>query len=641
MRAGHKLGYAAAVAGGLLLAAAWAVAAQGVCAPVYDSLGLSFANCVNPDRAIASRSVAENTCNNMYTQGFWSQTTEAAGAHEIREAAAIRDGLSDDDWSTSGVVGGIVWEFDAATETVPTPWGYEDPKTIGQSIATLDTVIIELGNVIAIQGGSPTLVPRLLQSMDARDVLAQIQAGGSVRVPYYEDLPDWVDKPGAAPPSFDPNVPTYIAILDPLPEYLGNDVGHFTPSPEWDPTLTPGLEILKCEGRSATDIVASPTKFDDGGISCPPPTGTWSSAGRDDATGECIYKKRKWKPPYTQPDGVSYPGYWSIRYSREDWTCLPRPQKIEIGNDEIRRTLSGYRAQNGATYSCEYTFPRSVLNNYSLQLDEIDADPSLSPTTVGHDITDTTFFRKQSTPTGWGVRWVEHTRPRWPLGCDGFKPCWPTFDPDVRMSPRLDQLLVGTPVWVWMNNVSGSCLPTASPTPPGSDCTPDPTLPSLWQAWPADETDPDIWRHARRNIEAGNIWRAAFPQKISIELVHSRSGATSTYECWTDDNGGLRSVADGEWAPGQRPTLDAGSMPLATPSGPLNPAAGDCTFVHTTAGPYTATITIHWIGKVAHASPRGALVWKNPDPSEGDLPPAPTVQTVPVAFHELHTIPGP
>ena len=404
-------------------------------------------------------------------------------------------------------------------------------------------------------------------------------------------------------------------------------------SPAWDPTLTPALEILKCEGRSATEIQSAPTKFDDGGISCPPATGTWSSAGRDDATGECIYKKRKWKPSYTAGDGVTYPGYWSTRYSREDWTCQSRSQTIEIGSDDISRTLSGYRAQNGATYSCEYTFPASVLNNYSLQLDEIDADPSLSPTTVGHDILDDTF-RMSTTPPGWGVRWVEHTAPRWDQNTDGCipltKPCWNTFDPVVRMSPRLDQLLVGTPTWVWMNNVSVSCLPAASPPPPGSDCDP-----SLWKAWPTNEADPNLWRHERLKTEAGNIWRAAFPQKISIELVHDRSGATSTYECWTDQT--LHTVA-GEHAPGRRPTLDAGSMPLATPNGPLNPGPGDCTFVHTTAGEHTATITIHWIGKEGYTSPQGTNLWLDPPATEE---PPPTVQTgVTVVFHELHVIPG-
>ena len=37
MRAGHKLGYAAAIAGGLLLATAWAAAAQNPCTPDYGS----------------------------------------------------------------------------------------------------------------------------------------------------------------------------------------------------------------------------------------------------------------------------------------------------------------------------------------------------------------------------------------------------------------------------------------------------------------------------------------------------------------------------------------------------------------------------------------------------------------------------
>ena len=131
-----------------------------------------------------------------------------------------------------------------------------------------------------------------------------------------------------------------------------------------------------------------------------------------------------------------------------------------------------------------------------------------------------------------------------------------------RMSPRLDQLLVGTPVWVWMNNVSRSCLPDASP-PPNPDC--DKSQAHLFEYWPTNQA-----------VEAGSVWRAAFPEKVTIELTPTGGGATSTYECWTDQT--LHGVA-GEHAPGRRPTSDAGSMPLATPNGPLNPGAGDCTFV--------------------------------------------------------------
>lgn len=42
MSAGRKLGYAAAIAFGLLAATAWAVAAQTGCAPIYSALGLHF-----------------------------------------------------------------------------------------------------------------------------------------------------------------------------------------------------------------------------------------------------------------------------------------------------------------------------------------------------------------------------------------------------------------------------------------------------------------------------------------------------------------------------------------------------------------------------------------------------------------------
>ena len=381
-------------------------------------------------------------------------------------------------------MGDIVWEFDADTETVVTPWGYEDPKTIAQAIADLDTLI---ANVIVAQtviGGGGGLTPLRRQYEADRDILDHVQAGGTMRSPYYADLPDWVDKPGAFPVSFDPNLPTYQLPLSPLPSGLTADVGEFFFSPLWNPTLTPALEILKCEGRSATDIVGSPIQLDDGGIVCS--LSGWNFAGINYSTAECRFSKpARWI-------FLSPPGDWHLIEPRttRSWRCGTRSKTIQIGSDAITASLSGFTTSSprpGGGYTCGYRFPQSLLNNYSLQLDEIDADPSLSPTTIGHDITDRNTFRMLTNPTGWGVRWVEDTAPRWPLGCDGFKPCWPTFDPDVRMSPRLDQLPVGTPVWVWMNNVSRSCLPTASPPAPGSDC--DRSQPSLWEVWPTDETD--------------------------------------------------------------------------------------------------------------------------------------------------------
>ena len=257
MGVGRKLGYAAAIAGGLLLATAWAVAAQNLCNDSFGIPGLTFpTGCDDPDPALTI--APEDACNNLYTQGYWSNPALVGGAgeHEQHEANLIRTGLSDDDWST-GVVGGINWEFDAATETIETLWGYEDPATIAQTIADWTTFISNVEGDLLVSGGGDLAMRQLRAfAVAALDILQDLQAGGH-QVPYYVDLPYWVDRPGATPPSFDPNDATYQATLDPLPEYLSADTGYFTTTPPWDPTLIPGLEILKCEGWSATDFTAS------------------------------------------------------------------------------------------------------------------------------------------------------------------------------------------------------------------------------------------------------------------------------------------------------------------------------------------------------------------------------------------------
>ena len=670
MRAGRKLGYAAAIAGGLLLAGAWAAAAQNPCTPVFGDWGLVFTNCVTLDQPLPDRTAAETACNNLYTQGYWSQPTEEAGQHEQREADLIRAGLRRGDWDT-GVVGGIDWQFDAATETVETPWGYEDPAIIGQSIATLDTLITNLTVVLTVVSSDPAMVTLLQESRTNRDLLddlADTGVPGSARIPYYANLPDWVDKNPAGSPAFDPADPVYQASLTPQPSSLSTDVGHFTDRPpRWDPTLTPALEILKCQGWSATRIIKSPTKFDNAGIKCPDLRGDppWELTDNpiDYISGTCRYERtvEDWvllpKPP---------PHNWVLEdveeTTREEWTCKPLEQSISIGTDpdppEISETLPGYRRERSRNvWSCEYTFPQSLLQNFSSQLEQFNVDlpnSSKPAVTIGHDILDDTFGMP-TTPVGWAVRWIEHAPPGWdenddPLCVPRTKPCWPTFTPDVRMSPRLDTLLVGTPTWVWMDNVRESCLPFAEPEAPAPDCE---RSRAVWEAWPRDEGDPNMWRHEQLHTQAGNIWRAVFPQKISIELTPTTPGAPvrPPYECWTAAHG--RTVAAGKWAPGQRPFEShpggpgqpARTGPLATPLGPLNPGVGDCTFVHDVAGPHTATITIHWIGKEGDSSPPlpgtpgRELVWD--DPPAGQEPPN-TVQTVPVpvVFHELHTIPG-
>ena len=149
MGVGRKLGYAAAIAGGLLLATAWAVAAQNLCNDSFGIPGLTFpTGCDDPDPALTI--APEDACNNLYTQGYWSNPALVGGAgeHEQHEANLIRTGLSDDDWST-GVVGGINWEFDAATETIETLWGYEDPATIAQTIADWTTFIANVEGDLA------------------------------------------------------------------------------------------------------------------------------------------------------------------------------------------------------------------------------------------------------------------------------------------------------------------------------------------------------------------------------------------------------------------------------------------------------------------------------------------------------------
>ena len=648
MSAGRKLGYAAAIAGGLLLATAWAVAAQSPCVPSFTSgRGLTFSNCDDPDQPIAQPS-AVTACENLYTVGYWSDPSRAAGQHRDDEADRIRDGLRNGRWS-GGTVGAIQWKFEADTETVDTPWGYEDPATITQTIATLTALVDNVQAALHVSGADLGMSYVRAQAEAALDILDDLQAGGH-QVPYYVDLPYWVDHIGKKPASFDPNVPTYQDHLKPRPEHLAADVGHFLDTPDWNPTLRPGLEILKCDGWSATPLTGTATKYDNTGIYCSP-VGGWTHTGRNYNTGECTYTE--WIPGHRKP---YWPFEWVPGYDADrsqNWTCKTLPQEIEVGTppneDTASRTLSGDNRRNPSTgrYSCRYRYPLRSVNNFSSQLGGFGvnlAGSSKPANTVGTDIRTDTSTRP-TTPTGWAVRWVEVAAPDWPPGCDGFKPCWATFTPDVRMSPRLDQLLVGTPTWVWMDNVRVSCLPNALPPPPGPPVVPvqdcDLSQYGLWQAWPTDETDPNIWRHTQHTVEAGTIWRAVFPQKISIELTPVGGGATSTYECWTDDkdeHGVPRPVADGAWAPGRRPTLDAGSMPLATPNGPLNPGAGDCTFVHTTAGEHTATITIHWIGKEGYTSPQGTNLWLDPPAGEE---PGVTVQTsVTVVFHELHVIPG-
>ena len=390
-------------------------------------------------------------------------------------------------------------------------------------------------------------------------------------------------------------------------------------------------------------------KYDDAGIHCRNRS-PWDFRYEDHSTGECVY--RDWisggmvSPPFP-PRWQS--GDWD--YERWDWTCNRLEQTIEIDGEPIRRRLSGYRAQDGSDFSCRYTFPRSVLNNFSSQLDQFDVDlgTSLKPAvTVGHDIFDPLALSRGATPIGWAVRWTLHTPAQWPPGCTRLgpahrhKPCWPTFDPDVRMSPRLDTLTVGTPVWVWLNNVRKSCLPAALPTPPSPDC--GQVQPNVWETWPRDEADPNTWRHEKLQTPGtpGTFSRAVFPQKVSITLVGG--GGSFTYECWTDDHVGP--VDPGEWAPGQRPFSShpggpgqlARTGPLATPTGPLNPGVGDCTFRHHVAGPHTATVTIHWIGKEGPSWPDNSVTWGDPPVGQEPLP---TSQTVTVVFYEMHTIPGP
>ena len=671
MRVGRKLGYAAAIAGGLLAATAWAAAAQNNCNSSFSNLaGLSFSNCDDPDPALAI--APEDACNNLYTQGYWSNPALAGGAgeHEAHEANLIRTGLRRDGWDT-GVVGGINWEFDAATQEIPTPWGYEDPALLAQTIADYNALITNVQASLDVSGSDLAMIDFRAESQATLDTLNDLQTGGH-SVPYYVDLPYWVDRSGATPPSFDPSNAAYQDVLDPLPKTLTADVGHFTTTPAWDPTLVPALEILKCEGWSATDFTASPRKYDNRGISCPTRNygnPAWSSGTRQYNFGTCRYTRSgtTWVPNPNPPGGGSNVPWSQTEY--EDWNCLRRTQSITIDGEPISRSLNGFRDEvSRNVWSCRYTFPRSVLNNFSSQLDQFDVNlgtSSAPAVTIGHDILADTF-NDVSTPVGWAVRWTEHAGPYWPDGClslglaHRFKPCWPTFDPDVRMSPRLDQLLVGTPTWVWMNNVLASCLPNATPAVPSPDCD-IVAQARLWEPWPRDEGDPDMWRlkdHRRRLplLTPGAYWRAVFPQKISIELTPTTPGAPvrPPYECWTDPTyqpgrivppGGV-----GAWAPGQRPFESGPGIPpappgtptrpgpLATPMGPLNPGVGDCTFVHDVAGPHTATIRIHWIGKEGPSWPDNSVSWG--DPPAGQEP-AVTFQTVSVVFYELHTIPGP
>ena len=79
MRVGRTLGYAAAIAAGLLLSGAWAASAQNLCTSSFGVGGLTFpSGCDDPDPALSI--AAETACNNLYTQGYWSDPSLAGGA---------------------------------------------------------------------------------------------------------------------------------------------------------------------------------------------------------------------------------------------------------------------------------------------------------------------------------------------------------------------------------------------------------------------------------------------------------------------------------------------------------------------------------------------------------------------------------
>ena len=626
MRAGRKLGYAAAIAGGLLLGAAWAASAQQTnpCIAIYDITGLSFSNCVDPPAPIAV-TAAETACNNLYTQGYWSLSTATGGAGQFRdqERARILAGLRADGWSTSGVVGSIEWKFEADTETVATDWGYEPAATINHEIATLTSYIYNLNIVLTVLPGDASMVAERQESMERLDVLNDIEGGSTTRVPYYADLPDWVDRNSPVPPSFDPNNAAYRGALDPTPRRLSANVGHFTVIPQWNPTLQPALEILKCEGWSATNIVGSPSTFDSAGILCS--LSGWTHTSTDHSNGRCNYRQARdpvwvpdrWVPPLPNPPPdprppPTHPGHYRppvprYRTTSRDWACSSRTQSITVHGRTIDRWLGGSRAQNGVVWSCRYTYPASAIRNYSSQLSGFGvnlATSSKPANTVGTDV-NTYTYNQATAPPGWAVRWVEGTAPQWDPGPCGNKPCWLTLTPEVGMSPRPDQLPVGTPVWIWMNHVEDSCLPDALPA--HSDC---PTG-RLWEEWPTDKVNTGTWRLDRLDTQSGNAHRAVFPEKISIDLAPTTpGGVAATYECLTGGAAGAR-------APGLRPYRDLSGTPgpLATPLGPLNPEPDACTFTHGYAGAYMVTVTIQWSGMEGLSWPGQDIVWTPPNGS--------------------------
>lgn len=691
---GRKLGYAAAIAAGLLAATAWAAAARNPCTPDYGTWGLRFTTCNNPDQELPA-GTEENACRGLYTQGYWSQSTEAAGQHRDAEEALIRNGLITAGWLVgTNTVGPTSWEFEADTELIPMEWGYEAPATLAQTIADYVTHIDNLDAALAAIGADLAISQAKADAEETLGILKAMRMGGhhasydeDETHPNHEPVPYWVDHPGAAPPSFDPAVPSDKGTLTPQPEHLAGTVGHFTPTPPWDPTLTPALEILQCDGWSATKIQGLVRQYSDHGISCPTISG-WTYTDRTNSTGRCNYRQPRppvwvppvWNPPLPNPPPnplppPTTPGYWQSRPDRtraEPWDCRSQTFPTSIGlHSHSPQIPSGTRTYDHGRgrYTCEYEWDvGSSLRDFSSQLAGFGVNLSTSskPANTVGTATGTGTGHQATPPTGWAVRWVEGAAAQWMPGPCGNKPCWPTFAPDVRMSPRLDQLLVGTPTWVWFDNVQRSCLPNADPPPnpqpppppAARDCYdltrldpgPPPRVVSTWEAWPVDETDPNTWRHQPLRTQAGTIWRAVFPQKVSIQLTPTTAGAPvrPPYVCWTDDHS--RTVAAGEWAPGHRPILSDPARPgligpLGTTYGPLNPGVGDCTFTHDVAGPHTATITIHWIGKEGWSFPGNPLTWWNPDDPASPLlstppdPPAPTVQTVNVVFHELHTIP--
>ena len=207
------------------------------------------------------------------------------------------------------------------------------------------------------------------------------------------------------------------------------------------------------------------------------------------------------------------------------------------------------------------------------------------------------------------------------------------------------------PVYVWLDNVPKSCLPSESPFPSstpqdgewagcqaevveGAEPVGNPvTYPIVWPTVDAPLED----KVAR---QAGNRHRAVAAEKIVVDL-----GDGTSHVCWTEDAdiAAAESALDRRWmgnkgvaAPGLR-FVDSRPDDRNRDAA-VYPQDGDCAPVYKEPGTYVMTVTIHWRAWEWATGPTGTTL---PREVTHELPAehATTSASVTVGVCELHTIP--